>query len=366
MTNPYLVRSLADIGIDDRPTAGGKGASLGELTRAGLRVPPGCLVTTSAFERAVQALDPAGAIRREIESLAADAADDADDYAAVARVTADIRRRIEMAALPEDLCAAIAEGYRALHREPDDADAGAPVAVRSSATGEDSGDASFAGLQDTYLWVRGADAVVDHVRRCWASLYSVESVSYRLRRNLPERGLAMAVVIQRMVDPRCSGVMFTRSPSTGDRSVIAIEASWGLGSAIVSGDVTPDTYVVSKVTGEIVKRSVSSKLRQHRMNPGGAGAVDEAVPADLQDRPCLSDDEIRLLADLGRRVENHYGAPQDIEWAISGAATNTGENVFVLQSRPETVWAGREKGPVAMPKGKAFQHVFDRLGGAAR
>lgn len=190
--------------------------------------------------------------------------------------------------------------------------------------------------------------------RVLASLYSVESVSYLLRRNLPERGLAMAVVIQRMVDPRSSGVMFTRSPKTGDRSVIAIEGSWGLGSAVVGGDVTPDAYVVSKVTAEIVKRSVSSKLRQHRMNPDGTGTLDEAVPAELRDRPCLGDEEIRLLAEIGRRVENHYGAPQDIEWAVARAAASTGESVFVLQSRPETTWSGRETEPGAAPKGKPF------------
>ena len=178
------------------------------------------------------------------------------------------------------------------------------------------------------MWVRGPDAVADHVRSCWASLYSVESVSYRRRRGIPEEALGMGVVVQRMVDPRCSGVMFTRSPTTGDRSVVAVEASWGLGSAIVSGHVTPDTYVVSKVTGEIVKRAVAGKLRRHQMAAGGAGVLDEEVPAELRNVPCLSDDEIRALARIARRVEDHYGAPQDIEWAIgndagSGAAGGT-------------------------------------------
>ena len=139
--------------------------------------------------------------------------------------------------------------------------------MRSSATSEDSAGASFAGLQDSYLWVTGADAVADHVRRCWASLYSVASVTYRRHQGVPEDTLAMGVVVQVMVDARCAGVLFTRSPVTGDTSVIVVEASWGLGSAVVSGEVTPDTYVVSKVTGEIVKRSVASKLRAGQHNP---------------------------------------------------------------------------------------------------
>src|SRR5947199_247429 len=152
--------------------------------------------------------------------------------------------------------------------------------------------ASFAGLQDTYLWVQGEDAVADHVRRCWASLYSVESVTYRRHQGVPEQGLAMGVVVQLMVDARCAGVMFTRSPVTGDASVIVIEASWGLGSALVSGDVTPDSYVVSKVTGESVRRTVASKLRQHQRDPAGSGVRASDVPPELRDRPCLSDEEI--------------------------------------------------------------------------
>jgi len=240
----------------------------------------------------------------------------------------------------------------------------APVAVRSSATGEDGEGASFAGLQDTFLWVRGEDAVLDHVRRCWASLYRVESLSYRRRLGLPEGGLAMAVVLQRMVDARSAGVMFTRSPVTGDRSVVAVEGSWGLGSAIVSGEVNPDTFVVSKVTGEIIRRTVSTKLRRHRMDPGGTGVLAEDVPADLRDRPCLSDDEIGGLVRMARQVEAHYGCAQDIEWALAGDEP-PGENVVLLQSRPETVWARRDAAPVSAPKPRAFDHVVALLGGSA-
>jgi pyruvate, water dikinase len=342
----HFVRGFTAIRLADRESVGGKGASLGELTHAGVPVPPGYVVTTAAFEAFLGALDPSGEIRTRIEAL------DADDAGAISRATAPVRERIEAAPLPDDVEAAVVDAYR----EFADAEA-APVAVRSSATSEDGADASFAGLQDTYLWVRGEGSLIDHVRRCWASLYSVESVCYRRRLKLPEHGLAMAVVVQRMVDPRCAGVMFTRSPLTGDRSVVALEAAWGLGSALVSGDVTPDKYVVGKVTGDITARTVSTKLRRHRMDPSGSGVVEEDVPDELRDRPCLSDEEIGELVRIAKRVEAHYGCPQDIEWAICD------DGVVLLQSRPETVWAGREARPVSAPKPKAFDHVVALLGG---
>src|SRR5690242_13991993 len=244
--------------MHDRLTVGGKGASLGELARAGIRVPTGFVVTTAAFESFLTAIDPAGLIRREIEQLPA------NDHLACTRVGGEVRRRLESAPLPEDLQKEIAAHYRKLHAHRAGPEDGEPVAVRSSATSEDSTEASFAGLQDTYLWVRGVDSVIEHVHRCWASLYAIESVMYRRRLKMPEQGLAMGVVIQSMIDSRCSGVMFTRSPNTGDRSVVVVEASWGLGSAVVSGEVTPDKYVVGKITSEVMSRTVSKKMRQHR------------------------------------------------------------------------------------------------------
>ncbi|MCX4759690.1 PEP/pyruvate-binding domain-containing protein [Streptomyces sp. NBC_01275] len=357
-TSP-LVRRFGDLRLTDRPTVGGKGASLGELTFAGAPVPPGYVVTTAAFEAFLHVLDPGGEIRARVEAL------EAEDIEAIAHATAPVRERIEAAELPEEIAAAIRDHYRDLDSESDTPGEPAPVAVRSSATSEDAEDASFAGLQDTYLWVRGEDSLVEHVRRCWASLYSVESVSYRRRLGLPEQDLAMAVVVQRMIDPRCAGVMFTRSPLTGDRSVVALEGSWGLGSALVSGDVTPDKYVVGKVTGDICSRTVSAKLRQHRMDPSGAGVVEEDVPEYLRSEPCLSDTEIHELVRIGRQVESHYGTPQDIEWAISRNLV-PGHNIFLLQSRPETVWANREKAPTAAPKARAFDHVLSLLGGAGK
>lgn len=356
MTTVQPVLGFADIGRDDVPLVGGKGASLGELLRAGVRVPDGFVVTTTAFRDAMGAL--ADEVGRRVTDL------DPGDAERLATVTAEIRQRVASAPPPTPVADAVLAGYARLYTQAGEPDL--PVAVRSSATSEDSADASFAGLQDTYLWVHGGQSVLDHVRRCWASLYSVESVTYRLRRGIPETDLAMAVVVQRMVGSRSSGVMFTRSPQTGDRSVIAIDASWGLGSAVVSGDVTPDSFVVNKVDGEIVRRTVATKTRWHQPDPSGHGVVETDVPTQLRDVPAVDDEEIAELVAIARKVEAHYGCPQDIEWAVSRTAP-PGENVFLLQSRPETVWAekdaARNQAPAAVPAARAFDHVFTVLGG---
>ena len=345
----------------DASLVGGKSASLGELTRAGFPVPPGFVVTTAAFHDVMTALDPDCGARARLARL------DPGNLHAVDAAAAILRRRLEGAPIPEAVGHAVVSAYRELasgpSAEPPSADgpgAGlvtAPVAVRSSATAEDGADASFAGLQDTYLWVHGEQPVLAYLRRCWASLYNTASVVYRLRRGMSEDRLAMGVVVQQMVDPRCAGVMFTRSPLTGDRSVVAIEAAWGLGSALVSGEVTPDRYVVGKVTGEIAKRSVATKERCHRLDPVTGEVRTEEVPAGLRDARCLTDREIAALVAVARRVEDHFGTPQDIEWAIRGDA------VFLLQSRPETVWSQREGTPVVPGRARAFDHVLDVLGG---
>lgn len=348
-----LAPKFAEIGIADRPTVGGKGASLGELTRAGIRVPPGFVVSTVAFERFMAGIDPHGSIRRSIEALVA------GDLPTISKAAEAARQRIVSAALSDDIRQAILSGYADLCRPAGDQ----PVAVRSSATSEDSSDASFAGLQETYLWIVGEEAVLHAVRDCWASLYSTESVSYRLRFKLPEQELAMGVVVQRMVNSRCSGVMFTRSPLTGDRSVIVIESSWGLGSTVVSGVVTPDKYVLSKVTGEVVKQAISHKTVAHVPDFASGGVREIAVPDNQRDAACLGDAELGELVHVGKQVESHYGCPQDIEWAFAPDVDGT-EHLYLLQSRPETIWANKETKPAGAPKAAAFAHVFSMFGGA--
>lgn len=348
MRSSASVAWFSDIGLDDRPRVGGKGGSLGELQRAGIAVPPGFVVTTVAFERFLAALERAAPLRARIEAL------DADDLGAITECCRQLRERVEAAPLPADVTEEISAAHAALCA----ARVARPVAVRSSATTEDAIDASFAGLQDTYLWLTDLDQTLRRVRSCWASLYSVESVSYRLRRNLPEAGVAMAVVVQQMVNARTAGVMFTRSPLTGDRSVITVEGAWGLGSAVVSGEVTPDRWVVAKITGEISVRDISEKHIQHLPAPHG-GVETAELPEALRREPCLADGELQRLRQIGRDVERHYGRPQDIEWAVE---RDTGD-LLLLQSRPETVWSAKESAPVARGVDNPLAHVMSIFGG---
>ncbi|KIQ00355.1 hypothetical protein RU07_17535 [Agrobacterium tumefaciens] len=346
-----LTRWFADLGVEDRPTVGGKGASLGELVKAGAKVPPGFVVTTGAFEAFLESFDPDRKVRQGISELKNKSHDEID------AATHAIRAAMLRAPLPAALQEAIGTAYHQLSPK----DGLTPVAVRSSATSEDNADASFAGLQDTYLWIKGADFVIDHVKRCWTSLYSVESVTYRLRLDLPEDDVAMAVVVQDMVDARTAGVMFTRSPTTGDKTVIVLEAAWGVSSSVVSGEVTPDRIVISKITGEITQRNISRKLVKHVPDYDRQEMTEVAVAEAEQTAASVSDEELHALARTGRLLEKHYGHSLDIEWAIS---RNTGE-IMLLQSRPETVWSGRDrqKGPIvaaANPLAHVLRALTDR------
>ena len=344
-----IVRWFADLSMADVPSVGGKGASLGELTGAGIPVPPGYVITTTGFEAFLAHIDPDGKIRREIAGLAA------EDQAAIATSGTRVRQLVREAAMPDDIASAIVAGYRRLSQNG----SACPVAVRSSATAEDSEDASFAGLQDTYLWIQDEEQLLEKVRSCWASLYNDESISYRRRLGLPEDQLSIAVVVQQMVDAECAGVMFTRSPTTGDRSVIVIEGSWGLGSCIVNGEVTPDRFVVNKVTGEINVRDISDKENEHQPDRAGGGVRELPVDEARRHVPCLSDEQIGELWKTGREIEKHYGRPQDIEWAVPRNAGTAA--VYLLQSRPETVWANRDHDPKAKPTPKAFDHVINLM-----
>jgi len=338
---------FADITLDDRGMVGGKGGSLGELTRAGIEVPSGFVVRTNAFERFLDTLEQEEPIRPRVEALST------HDLAGVTALSERTRARLESVALPEDVQLEILAAHAELCGER----LNTPLAVRSSATTEDAEDASFAGLQDTYLWIMGAQATLHYVRSCWASLYSVPSIAYRRKHGMPEHGVAMAVVVQRMVDARTAGVMFTRSPLTGDRSVITIEATWGLGSAVVSGEVTPDRFVIAKITGEITVRDISDKHVQHVPADGG-GTKEIETPEHIRRSPSLSDEELVALKEIARKVERHYGRPQDIEWAIDRSG-----KILLLQSRPETVWSAKETTPVAKPVANPVHHVMNIFGG---
>jgi pyruvate, water dikinase len=342
-----IIGWFADIGLSDRPTVGGKGGSLGELMRANIPVPPGFVVRAAAFERFLRALEQDEPIRSKVEALAG------HELEKITALSKHLRARVESTPLPDDVNSAIL----AARTELCGVDSNPPLAVRSSATTEDAADASFAGLQETYLWTIGAQETVKRVRSCWASLYSVPSIAYRREHGMPESAVAMAVVVQGMVNAQKAGVMFTRSPLTGDRSVVTIEGAWGLGSAVVSGEVTPDRFVIAKITGEISVREISDKHIQHLPAPIG-GVKDVETPERLRQVPCLTDAEISALRDIARKVERHYGRPQDIEWAIDHAG-----QIHLLQSRPETVWSSKDRGPVAKPADDPLQHVMKIFGG---
>src|SRR5882724_8994518 len=346
MSSSGNVSWFSDIGLNDRPDVGGKGGSLGELLRAGIAVPPGFVVRTQAFESFLEVVERTSPIRARVESL------NPDDLEAVTACSKALRAQLEETALPQSVTDEVAAAYAQLCSSP------TAVAVRSSATTEDASDASFAGLQDTYLWLNSWDETLRRLRSCWASLYSVESICYRRRRGFPEASVAMAVVVQTMVDARCAGVMFTRSPTTGDRSVITIEGAWGLGSAVVGGEVTPDRWVIGKITGEISVREISEKLIKHvPLAAGGTESV--AVEPDLVRTECLSDAELQTLRSIARRVERHYGRPQDIEWAVERHSSD----ILLLQSRPETVWSAKDQAPAARAAENPLSHVMSIFGG---
>ncbi|UIP01179.1 phosphoenolpyruvate synthase [Halobaculum sp. CBA1158] len=308
---------LDDVSADDLDTVGGKGASLGELTGAGLPVPPGFVVTAGTYRTFIE---EAGID----EELFAAVDIDPEDSAELRAAEEAARELILGTELPESVREGILEAYRSMA----DGDEGAFVAVRSSATAEDLPDASFAGQQETFLNVR-EDALIERVKECWASLFSQRAIYYRQRQGFPHSEVDIAVVVQRMVDAEKSGVMFTSHPSTGEPEII-IEAAWGLGEAVVSGSVSPDNYVVDRETAAVEDVTVADKKILMEKDLETGETVERAVSDEKREERVLTDAEIERLVELGRRVEDHYGDPQDVEWAI-----HDGE-VYMLQSRPIT------------------------------
>jgi pyruvate,water dikinase len=232
--------------------------------------------------------------------------------------------------------------------------------VRSSATAEDLPGASFAGQQDTFLWVVGADEVVAHVKRCWSSLYTGRAIAYRMEQGFDHDKVFMSVCIQKMVNARAAGVMFTLNPINGDRSKVAIDASWGLGESVASGEVTPDNYLVDKIAGRIARRTVSLKTIEYRAVPVSRRVERAEVPDDRREIACLTDDEILALTQLARRVESHEGRPLDLEWAVD-ADLNPPDHIVLLQSRPETVWSERDRISVSTADKSTLDHIVANL-----
>jgi pyruvate,water dikinase len=315
--------------------AGGKGANLGELTRIeGVRVPAGYCVTTEAFLRMMSEAPSIGDRLHRLSRL------DLDDRETIRTLSAEIRRTLEGVPIPDDLSAAITGALAVLGEQT-------PCAVRSSATAEDLPTASFAGQQDTYLNVVGPAAILRHVRRCWASLFTERAVTYRLRNGIDHRKVRMAVVVQQMVFSQSAGILFTADPVTSNRKVVSVEAGFGLGEALVSGLVKADVYKVRD--GEVVFRTVATKQLAVQASPAG-GTQKQAIQPERQQQPALTDEQVLRLARLGRRIEAHFGRPQDIEWCL------VDDDFQIVQSRAITTLF-----PIPA-SGEAGNHVYVSVG----
>ena len=327
-------RPLAELRRADEDRFGAKSASLGELIGAGVPVPPGFALSAESYLAAVEGLDLTGSDPEKCSSA------------------------IRATPLPESLREELAARYEELASEA--GDPSPPVAVRSSAIGEDSEEATFAGQQETYLWVRGIEELNEAVRNCWASLYSPEAVSYRAEMAAEHQAPAMGVTVQLMVDAAVSGVMFTCNPLNGDPSTVAVNASWGLGLSVVGGEVTPDEYRISKVTREVLAKSVGPKEVEYLPDPSGSGATRVEVPAERQAEACLDEEQLGLLADVARKIESPFGGHQDIEWAIARG----GDELYMLQARPVTVKPAKSE--KAQPPRSAMDLVMGTFGAASK
>ncbi|MFF3934884.1 rifamycin-inactivating phosphotransferase [Streptomyces phaeofaciens] len=314
MSEQY-VRGLEEVDATQVAVVGGKAAHLGGLSRIeGIRVPAGFCVTTAAFRRIMA---EAPSIDERLDRLSRS---DPDDREAIRTLSAQIRRTIEETAVPDDLAAAITRELARFGEQ-------AAYAVRSSATAEDLPTASFAGQQDTYLNVMGPTAILQHISRCWASLFTERAVTYRRRNGIDDRTVHMAVVVQRMVFPHAAGILFTADPVTGDRKTATVDAGFGLGEALVSGLVNPDVFTVRH--GEVVTKAIAAKQRAVHALPAG-GTREVAIDTQRQQQPALTDAQVVRLVRLGRRIEAHFGRPQDIEWCLAD------DGFQIVQSRPIT------------------------------
>ena len=335
----YVVKfedlSKSDIGI-----AGGKGANLGELTQAGIPVPPGFVVTAQAYE---YFMDEAG-INGKVMSILEET--DINDTKALQAASEEIKKIIVESPIPEDLVIFIREYYNELCQRVGEEDT--DVAIRSSATAEDLPEASFAGQQDTFLHVSGDDEVIEYIRKCWASLFEARAIFYREENNFEHSKVYIAVVVQKMANADKAGVMFTVNPSTGEE-IALIEGSWGLGESVVSGDVTPDNYQVDKKNNEIVNVTISDKKVMYTNDENGT-SVKVDVPEDKRNERVLSDEELIELTEMGKTVQAHYGEPMDTEWAFEK------DMLFLLQARPITTL-----GDVEEDAGEASSDLGDVL-----
>ncbi|WP_409200524.1 phosphoenolpyruvate synthase [Methanobrevibacter sp. DSM 116169] len=319
----YVVK-FEDLSKDDIGIAGGKGANLGELTQAGIPVPPGFVVTAETYEKFM--ID--AGINDEVMNILSTL--DINDTKALQAASEKIKEIIINTPIPDDMSTLILEAYNQLGQKVNDDNV--DVAIRSSATAEDLPEASFAGQQDTFLHISGRDKVIEYVRKCWASLFEARAIFYREENDFDHSKVFIAVVVQQMVNSDKAGVMFTVNPSTGEE-IALIEGSWGLGESVVSGDVTPDNYIVDKKNNQVIDITISDKKVMYTEDENGS-SIKVDVPENLRNERVLSDEELVELTEMGKRIQSHYGKPQDTEWAFEKG------NLFMLQSRPITTLGG--------------------------
>ena len=346
-----FVMWLDDPQASGHPALGGKFSSLAEMTAGGFTVPPGFGITTTAYRSFMDAAGLADEARRI--SAAADTMALED----IKTQTHDLVESVLNAPLPVSLEAEIRTAYAELERRTGQRDV--PVAVRSSGESEDLAGASFAGQYETFLWICGVEAVLQHVRQCWAGMFGEAVLSYRVDGHaVISRGdFAMCVGIQQMVQARAAGVMFTLNPLNGDRSKVALEAVWGLGEGVVKGDITPSRFTVDKVTLEIVESKRSDQREEYRFDPEQGVAL---LPVDASriGVMCLEEAHVLALAELAKHIERRRGAPQDIEWALDPSG-----EIRVLQVRPETVWSRKAAESIVGKQRSPIGHVLARMAG---
>ena len=316
----------------DIPSVGGKNANLGEMTSAGIPVPPGFAITAFSYKRFIEETG----IASKIYEIIKETVTNPNDPKQFEIASKKIRGLVEATPMPKDIENAARSAYAEMCKRIGVNDVF--VAVRSSATAEDLADASFAGQQETFLNIRGPDEVIEATVKCWSSLFTPRAIFYRTEKGFAHEKVFISVGVQKMVNSRAAGVMFTINPVTGDGNQIVIEGNHGLGEAVVSGAVTPDDFVVDKKALKITDRRLAKKTIQYIRDPNTGKTVHVEVPVDKQEQPCISDDEILRLAEMAKRIEQHYGKAQDIEWAIDRDIAFPG-NLFIVQSRPETVWS---------------------------
>jgi len=319
----HFIRWLSELRRQDLLLVGGKAANLGELCELDFPVPPGFCVTTEAFQYFAESIGLKSEVSAAMSAL------NIDDYQQLWKTSQALRAFVRSHGIPAEIEREILEAYQILSENNEEP---AWVAVRSSATSEDLSEASFAGQLDTYLNLRGGQSVIAAVLKCWAGLFTERVILYRQKKaGFSRTDASMGVVVQEMVDATRSGVMFTMHPVTKDHSKILIEATIGLGEALVGGAATPDTYLVDKATLEVVEQHVGTKKRVVLRNPVGGGVIRIETPQGQERKPCLSTAEVQRIAELGRRIEAEYGnTPQDIEWAIGDSVP------YILQTRPVT------------------------------